>query len=100
MGGASDLGFGFICNTEVPGDLKGQFQKFPGGPQAKTPCSQCWGPGLTPDYGTRSHMPEPRVHMLHLSIPHATMKTPCSRINRFFFKCSFSCVVEVVKGCC
>ena len=29
---------------------------FPGGPVAKTPCSQCRGLGSTPGQGTRSHM--------------------------------------------
>ena len=29
---------------------------FPGGPTAKTLCSQCRGPGLIPDQGTGSHM--------------------------------------------
>ena len=34
-------------------------KEFPGGPVARTPCSQCRGPGLIPSQGTRSsHMPQ------------------------------------------
>ena len=37
---------------------------FPGGPVAKTLCSQCrGGPGLVPGWGTGSHMPQLGVHM-------------------------------------
>ena len=43
---------------------KGKPLDFPDGPVAKTPCSQCRGPGLIPGQGTRSHM-------LQLKIPHA-----------------------------
>ena len=67
---------------------------FPGGPVAKTPCSQCAGPGFKPCFE------ELRSHMLQLNIPHATMKmyimcynedvycwkTQHSQINKFFHK--------------
>ncbi|TEA34999.1 hypothetical protein DBR06_SOUSAS9710073, partial [Sousa chinensis] len=32
------------------------------------------GPGLIPGQGTRSRMPQPRVHMPQLKIMHAAMK--------------------------
>ena len=32
-------------------------------------------PGLIPGQGTRSHMLQPRVHMLQLKIPHTTTRT-------------------------
>ena len=41
---------------------------FPGGPVAKTPCSQCRGPGFDLWSGTRSHT-------LQLKILHATTET-------------------------
>ena len=41
---------------------------FPGGPVGNTPCSQCRGLGLIPDWGTRS-----RVHATTKSL-HATTK--------------------------
>ena len=48
---------------------------FASGPVAKTPYSQCRGPGFTPGQGTRSHVPQQRVHMLQL-------KTRSSQINK------------------
>ena len=38
-------------------------QDFPGDPVAKTPCSQCRGPGLIPARETRSHMPQGRSNI-------------------------------------
>ena len=55
-------------------------QDFPGGPVAKTPHSQCRGPGFIPGQGTGSHMPQ-------LKIPCATMKTQCSAINKQKYFC-------------
>ena len=52
---------------------------FPDGPVAKTPCSQCRGPGSIPGQGTRSHMPQLRVCMPQLKSPHAATKEPASR---------------------
>ena len=43
--------------------LRHQLGDFPGGSVAKTPCSQCRGPGLDPAWGTRSHV-------MQLKIPH------------------------------
>ena len=48
-----------------------QHQDFPGGPENKTPSSQWEGLGSIPGQGTRSHMPQLRVHMLQLKLPHA-----------------------------
>ena len=42
-------------------------RELPGDPVAKTPCSQCRGPGFDPDQRTRFCMPQ-------LKIPHATSK--------------------------
>ena len=36
--------------------FKRKIGDFPGGPVAKTPCSQCRGLGSIPGQGTRSHM--------------------------------------------
>ena len=36
------------------------FGDFPGGPVAKTPHSNAGGPGLIPDQGIRSHVPQLR----------------------------------------
>ena len=48
----------------------------PGGPEAKTLCSQFRGPGSIPGQGTRSHRPK-------LKILHATTRTWHSQINKF-----------------
>jgi len=47
---------------------------FPGGSKAKTPRSQYRRPGLIPGQGTRSHMPQVKVHMLQLKITHTSTK--------------------------
>ena len=44
-------------------DLKKAQGNLPGGPVAKTPSSQCRGPGSIPGQGTRSHMPKQRARM-------------------------------------
>jgi len=49
---------------------------------AKTPHSQWRRLGSFPDQGTRSHMPQPRVHMLQLKIPCAASKTQHGQINK------------------
>jgi len=41
---------------------------------AKTPHPQCRGLGSIPGQGTRSLMPQLRVHKPSLKIPHAAMK--------------------------
>ena len=46
---------------------------------AKAPCSQCRGLGLIPGQGTRSHMPEVRVHMLQLKIVQPTNLLSCRK---------------------
>ena len=52
---------------------------FSGGPVAKTPPSQCRGPGFIPCRETRSHMLQLRVCMPQLKIPDATVQTEDSR---------------------
>ena len=37
------------------------------------------GPGSIPGQGTRSHMPQLRIRMPQLKIPHATTKDPMCR---------------------
>ena len=46
--------------------FKNHFGDFPGGPVAKTLCSNAGGLGLIPGQGTRSHMPLLRVRMPQL----------------------------------
>ena len=43
-------------------------------PVAETLCSHCRGPGLIPDQGSRSSMPQITVHVPILKIPHAAAK--------------------------
>ena len=57
-------------------------QELPWWSVAETLCSQCRGVDLIPGQGTRSHMPQLRVHMLQLNVPHATINTQCSQINK------------------
>ena len=42
----------------------------------KSPRSQCRGLGLIPSQGTRSHMPQLRVHVLQLSVRVPQLKDP------------------------
>ena len=44
------------------------------------------GLGSVPGLGTRSYMPQRRVHTPQLKIPRATTKTPSSQINESIFK--------------
>ena len=44
--------------------------------------SHTGGPDLIPGQGTRSHMPQLRVHMPPLKIPHSTTKTWRSQMNK------------------
>ena len=39
--------------------------------------------GLIRDQGTRSHTPQPRIHMPQLKILSTTTKTWCSQINKY-----------------
>ena len=57
---------------------------FPGGPVAKTPCSQCRGPGFEPCSGTRSHILQPKITS-------ATAKTWHSQINKWILKKRNTC---------
>ena len=54
--------------------LKPLGRDFPCGPVAKTPRSQCRGPGLIPGQGTRSHLPQLRVPMPQLRVPMLQLK--------------------------
>ena len=45
------------------------YRDFLGGPVARTLGSQCRGPGFNPCQGTRSYLPQLRVHMTQLKIP-------------------------------
>ena len=51
-----------------------QSKYVPHGPVAKTPNSQWGDPGSIPGCSTRPHMPQLRVPMLQLKIPHAITK--------------------------
>ena len=57
--------------------LKTGSRDFPGGPVAKAPHSQCRGLSSVRGQGTvtRSHVPQLRVCMPQLKIPHAATKT-------------------------
>ena len=59
---------------------KWQWGAFPGGPVAKTPHSQCRGLGSIPGQGTRSQVPQLRVHMPPLNILSTITKTQHSQI--------------------
>ena len=50
-------------------------------PRLQTP--NAGGPGLSPGWGTRSHMPQLRVHIPHLKNPCIATKTENSQINTF-----------------
>ena len=48
-------------------------------------CAPNAGPlGSIPGQGTNFYMPQLRVHMLKLKIPHATTKTRYTQINKYF----------------
>ena len=57
-------------------DLNSELWDFPGGPVAKTRCSQCKEPGSIPGQGTRSHM-------LQLKILNAATKPKYNQINKY-----------------
>ena len=48
--------------------------------------SKAGGLGSISGQGTRSHMPQLRVNMLQVKIPHAAAKTQCSQINKYTLK--------------
>jgi len=55
---------------------KRKSRDFPGGPVAKTSCSQCRGHRFIPGHqGIRSHMPQLRLHMPQVKIPRVAKKT-------------------------
>ena len=59
---------------------------FPGGPVAKTLCSQLGDPGSIPGQGTRSHMPQLRVCLLQLK-PHMLQLRPGTTKKKKKSKC-------------
>lgn len=61
--------------------LKIKNRDFPGGPWAKTPSSQCRCPSSIPEQGTRSQMPQPRVHMTQLRTLCAATESQGGQIN-------------------
>ena len=69
--------------THFDQDNKNQ-QALPGGPVAKTLCSQCKGWGLVPGQGTRTHKPQLTVCMPQLKILHAATNTQHRQINKCF----------------
>ena len=44
------------------------------------------GLGSIPGQGTRSHMPQLRVHTQQLKIPHTATKTQCRQMNKYWKK--------------
>ena len=64
---------------------------LPGGPVAKTAFSMQGAHSSTPDHRTRSPM-------LQLRIPHATTRTCCSQINKYFLKREFEKDATVVDS--
>ena len=58
-----------------PNVSKTSLRDFPGGPEVKTPSSQCRALGPIPGQETRSHTLQLRTHMSQLKTPHATTKT-------------------------
>ena len=69
----------YSCQIPSFSSILSIFWDIPGGPVAKTSCSQCRGPGLIPGQGTRSHMLQVRVHMLQLSIFFENMDTSSTK---------------------
>ena len=78
-----------------------KYQDFPGDPVAKTPHSQCSGPGSTPSQGARSHSLRLRVHIFHLKTLNTTTETPCSQINKklVFINRGISTMSLKIWGC-
>ena len=61
---------------------------LPGGPVAKTPCSQCKGPGLIPAQGTRSHMLQAREYipkLKRLRVTTTRVTTRHGQINIYMY---------------
>ena len=59
-----------------------QARDFPGGPVAKTSHSHAGAPGLIPAQGARSHVPQLRLFVLQLKVPHAATKIQHRQINK------------------
>ena len=72
---------------------------FPGGPMAKTPHSQCRGPGFDPWSGNQvPHAKTKSSHTTTNKILRATTKTLHSQINDFFFKGTMESVTMPFEG--
>ena len=69
------------------------YRDFLGGPVARTLGSQCRGPGFNPCQGTRSYLPQLRVHMTQLKIP------ACAPQLRPVCVCVCVCVCAVTQSC-
>lgn len=66
-------------------EVEARARGFHGGPVAKTPHSQCMGPGFDPCSGTwipRAATKDPICH--NEEIPHPTTKKWSSKINTYF----------------
>ena len=63
-------------------------QEFPGGPVAKTPCSQCRGPRFIPGQGNRPHPLRLKIPPMATKIkdPRAATKIQHSQINKYMFE--------------
>ena len=60
-----------LLQAQIPARLIGPHKRtlaFPGGPVAKTPCSQCRDSGLIPGQGTGPRMPQLSVHKPRLKM--------------------------------
>ena len=69
------------CPSVVVGKALKNSGAFPGGPLAKTPCSQC---RAVSGQGTRFHLPQLTVHIiLQVKILPAATNTWHSQINKY-----------------
>ena len=92
-----------VCDTRRPGQEHVLVQQskllaagtFPGGPVAKTQCSQAEALSSIPGQGIGFYMPQLKVHMSQLKVlyaakkikdPGASTETRHSQINRYIFK--------------
>ena len=65
----------------IPTASKPTGRGFPGGPLVKTLLSNAVGVSLIPGQGTGSHMPQQRVRMPQLKVPHTATKNQHRQID-------------------
>ena len=77
------------------------YRNFLGGPVARTLGSQCRGPGFNPCQGTRSYVPQLRVHIPQLKIPACApqLKPVCVCVCVCVFVCVCVCVCVFTQSC-